>query len=148
MIRNMKALAAGGLLLLLAACMHGAPVGTTQNTDFSPREEARQVQDVYVILLTAADAAGSTGKLSASVLKQIDVTSQAATDAEHAYVAEAKKCWRDSTTGIVGDAPGLPEGQHCEPDTVKRLLSSFTLKTGALKGVLTAFGIDTKGADL
>ncbi len=143
MIKRLLLGAACAALVALAACGGNAPVGTTQNTDLSPREEAREVMNAYTLLLTLADGAEATGKLGDKAVIKIGDVSEAATDAEKAYVAEAKKCWRDSNTGVVGDAPGLAEGDHCEPSTVKRLLSVFTSRTGALEGALDAFGIDT-----
>jgi hypothetical protein len=140
-MRKIGLMLAAGLVLLLAACS-GAPVGTSGNTDLSPREEARQVQDTYVVLLTAASTAIDTNKLPGDVVKKIAAASHAATDAERAYVAEAKKCWRDQETGVVGDTAGLPEGQHCTPSTVSRLLSAFTMQTGSLQGTLAAFGVN------
>lgn len=147
MIKDLKGILVGLALLALSACGGAAPVGEAQTTDLSPREQAQQVMDTYVVLLSAAvgaqDTASTTGLSDAIVIK-IGAVSHAATDAERAYVEEAKKCWRDEKTGLVGDTAGLPEGQHCNPSTVGRLLSVFTMKTGALGGTLDAFGIKHK----
>jgi hypothetical protein len=144
-IRGALGLAAVGLAILLVGCT-AAPVGTTQNTAYSPREQAQSLQDSYAIVLAAAETAIDTGKLPASAVKQIGAASQAATAAEKAAVAESMKCWRDKASGVVGDAPNLPDGQHCDTALSGRLISAFSNSLGQLQGAMAAFGVKLPAA--
>lgn len=126
--------------LLLAAC-HAAPVGTTGNTAYSPREQMQTVMTAYGAVLTAADAAINTGKLPAGVPAKIAASTQAATNAVHAADAEAGKCFRDQATGVVGDAPGIAAGQHCDPSAAALLIGAAQSAVGSSSGLLAAFGV-------
>ncbi len=126
--------------LLLAGC-HAAPVGTSQSTQYSPRESMQIAMTAYGSVLVAADAAINTGKLPAGVPAKIAASTQAATNAIHAADAEAGKCFRDQTTGIVGDAPGLATGVHCNPSAAALLIGAAQSAVGSSTGLLGAFGI-------
>lgn len=126
--------------LLLAAC-HAAPVGTTGNTAYSPREQMQTVMTAYGAVLTAADAAINTGKLPAGVPAKIAASTQAATNAVHAADAEAGKCFRDQATGVVGDAPSNATGVHCDPSAAALLIGAAQSAVGSSSGLLTAFGV-------
>lgn len=130
------------VILLLAACS-AAPVGTTGNTAYSPREQMQTVMTAYGAVLTAADAAINTGKLPAGVPAKIAASTQAATNAIHAADAEAGKCFRDQTTGVVGDAPNLAAGVHCDPSAAALLIGAAQSAVGSSSGLLSAFGIST-----
>lgn len=125
--------------LLLAACS-AAPVGTTANTTQSPREVDVTVLNTYAAALATASGAIDSGKLAAGTQRQIAAASDATTKAVEAYSAEAMKCVRDQTTGVVGDAPNLAAGVHCAPSTVTELLAAANTQIGTLTGLLTAFG--------
>lgn len=131
--------------LLLAACS-AAPVGTTGNTAYSPREQMQTVMTAYGAVLVAADAAINTGKLPTGVSAKIAASTQAATNAVHAADAEAGKCFRDQTTGIVGDAPGLPADQHCNPSASALLIGAAQSAVGSASGLMSAFGVTVPGA--
>jgi hypothetical protein len=142
MIRDFRLLLFGGLALLLAACS-AAPVGSTQNTAYSPREEVETVYLAYGTVLSAAAVAVSSNKLPNNVEKKIAAMTQAATNALKKAKDEALKCWRDQATGIVGDAPNLPPGQHCDPSTAGRLISFAEGAIGEARGIMAAFGVST-----
>lgn len=126
--------------LLLAACS-AAPVGTTATTAQSPREVDVTVLNTYAAALATASGAIDSGKLAAGTQRQIAAASDATTKAVEAYSAEAMKCVRDQTTGIVGDAPAdAAAGVHCAPSTVTELLAAANTQIGTLTGLLTAFG--------
>jgi len=130
--------------VLLAACS-AAPVGTSGNTAYSPREQIETAYLAYGAVLSAADGAVSSGKLSNDVEKKIAAATQFATDRLKEAKAEAMKCWRDQTTGIVGDAPNLTAGQHCDPSTSGRLIAVAQGAIGQAHGVLSAFGVTIPG---
>lgn len=132
------------LAALLAVGLMGcqaAPVGTTGNTAYSPREIMETVKTGYGAMLAGADGAIVTGKLPAGVSGKIAATTQAATDAVHAADAEAGKCLRDQETGIVGDAPNLPTGQHCDPAASALLIGAAQSAIGKADGLMAAFNI-------
>lgn len=133
-----------GALLLCAACS-AAPVGTSQNTTYSPREQMVTVMNGYGAVLAAADGAISSGKLPSDTVKKIAAGTHAATAAVDAATAEAKKCWRDQDTGVVGDAPGLPADTHCNPSASALLIGAAQSAIGSAGGILSAFNI-TVGA--
>lgn len=131
-------------LVLLVACGTAAPVGTTQNTSYSPREQLETAYLAYGAVLSAADGAVSSGKLPNDIEKKIDEGTQAATDALKAAKVEALKCWRDQATGVVGDAPNLPDGQHCNPSSSALLIAAAQGSIGNAHGLLTAFGVNVQ----
>lgn len=133
-----------GLFILFTACS-AAPVGTTGNTAYSPREQMQTVMTAYGAVLTAADAAINTGKLPAGIPAKIAVSTQAATSAVQAATAEAMKCFRDQTTGVVGDAPSNAAGVHCDPSQSALLIGAAQSLVGSSTGLLGAFNI-TVGA--
>lgn len=137
MIRTAWPLAA--CILLLAACS-AAPVGTTGNTAYSPREQMQAVSTSYAAVQVTADAAINTGKLPAGVSGKIAASTQAATNSVKAANAEAVKCVRDAATGIVGDAPAIAAGQHCDPATSGLLIAAASAAVGSASGLLGAFG--------
>lgn len=130
--------------LVLAAC-NAAPVGTTANTAFSPRETMVAVGNSYGAVLAAADGAIVSGKLPAGVSMKIAASTQAATNAYHAATAEAMKCSRDQATGIVGDAPGLADGVHCNPSAAALLIGAAQSAIGSASGLMGAFGVNVPG---
>lgn len=138
----MKRILALGFVLLLAACA-GAPVGDTQNTSLSPREQMVTVLNSYGLVLAAAAGAIDSGALPRDAVKKIAAGTHAATDAVKAATDEAMKCWRDEKTGIVGDAPNLPADQHCNPKTSALFLGAAQSAVGNASGVMSAFGINS-----
>jgi hypothetical protein len=126
--------------ILLVACQ-AAPLGTTANTAYSPREQMRTVETGYAAVLVAADAAINTGKLPAGVPAKIAASTQAATAAVKAASASAQLCFRDQATGVVGDAPGIAAGQHCDPSAAGLLISVASAAVGSASGLLGAFGV-------
>lgn len=130
----------GMTALTLVACS-AAPVGTSGNTAYSPREQVETVYLGYGVVLSAAAGAIATDKLPNDVEKKIAAVTQAATNALKKAKDEALKCWRDQATGIVGDAPNLPPGQHCDPSTAGRLITVAQGAIGEARGVLGAFGV-------
>jgi len=128
------------LILLLAACS-AAPVGTTANTAYSPREQMQTVSTAYAAILVAADAAINTGKLPVGVGTKIAASTQAATNAVKAANTSAELCVRDQTTGVVGDEPNIPAGSHCDPSAAGLLISAASTAVGSSTGLLSAFGI-------
>jgi hypothetical protein len=136
----MRAIFAFLAALILSACS-AAPVGTSGNTAYSPREQVETAYIAYGVVLSAAAGAVSTDKLPNDVEKKIQAVTQAATNALKSAKAEAMKCWRDQATGIVGDAPNLPPHQHCDPSNAGRLISLAQSAIGEARGVMTAFGV-------
>lgn len=130
-----------GLVALTLVACSAAPVGSSQNTAYSPREQVETAYIAYGVVLSAAAGAVSTDKLPNDVEKKIAAVTQAATNALKSAKAEAMKCWRDQDTGIVGDAPNLPPGDHCDPSTAGRLISTAQSAIGEARGVMTAFGV-------
>lgn len=137
-IRTLFLLAA----LALSGCQ-GAPVGDTQNTSLSPREQMVTVLNSYGLVLAGAAGAIDSGALPADAVEKIAAGTHNATDAVKAATDEAIKCWRDEKTGVVGDAPNLPAGQHCDPKTSALLLGAAQSAVGNASGIMSAFGINT-----
>jgi hypothetical protein len=137
----MPLLLIGAIGVSMTACT-AAPVGTSGNTAYSPREQVETAYIAYGVVLSAAAVAVSTDKLPNDVEKKIAAVTQAATNALKKAKAEAMKCWRDQETGIVGDAPNLPPGERCDPSTAGRLISLAEGAIGEARGVMSAFGVE------
>lgn len=137
MIRILAALC---LAAMLSACQ-AAPVGSTGNTAYSPREIMETVKDSFGLVQSAALGAINSGTLPAGIPGKIAAGTQAATDAIHKADAEAGKCLRDQATGIVGDAPGLPGDQHCNPAASALLIGAAQSAIGNATGLMAAFNI-------
>lgn len=119
------------LAFLLAGCA-SPPAGSPA---LSPRETALQIDQYYALVQTGALAAVQQPSLSATVKKQIAAASDAATTAVLAYSHQADNCFRDPTTGVVGNAPG----KVCDQTAVGNAVAVAWAEVGQVNGLLTAF---------
>ena len=76
----------------------------------SPREQAEQFDQEYMLAQVTTLAALKSGALSADAKAKVKGASDITTTAVHAYDAKAELCFRDPITGAVGDAPGAAAG--------------------------------------
>ena len=106
----------GQLIGLLPTPPAGAP-------PLSPREQAEQFDQEYMLAQVTMLAALKSGALSADAKAKVKAASDSATTAVHAYDAKAELCLRDPTTGAVGDAPGAAAGS-CDATGLAPLASA------------------------
>lgn len=116
-------------LLALTACA-SAPAGSPAP---SPREQAAQVDQEYALVQTAV--LNAIPLIPQAARLQVDAASKATTAAVLAYSHQADNCFRDPTSGVVGNAPG----KICNQSALATALTIAWAEIGQVNGLITAF---------
>lgn len=119
------------IAVLIASCV-STPAGSPPP---SPRETALQVDQEYALVQTAALNAVRSAAVPAAAKKQIAAATDTSTAALLAYSHQADNCFRDATSGVVGNAPG----KTCNQSAFAIATTVIWSTMGQVNGLIAAF---------